>query len=426
MPRSSPEHASDGTPARDSPPAAARATPDVLALASRHPLLESVPAASVQHLVSNCTVHELAEGDVVLQAGSPNHTFYLVLTGELHAILDPTRPADRVSIAAGECFGEMSLIEQMPASATVVAAQRACLLAIPEAVFWSALASEGGLARSLLRALSQRMRRRGELVIKAARERMELEAVQRELALAREVQISMLDDGDSLLKEHPAIDTVAAMIPANAVGGDFYDAFAIDPQRVFVAVGDVAGKGISAAMFMARCLATLRMEVLSGRSHDTLMSRFNCELCEHNARSTFVTLSAGVLDIPRRELTYFSAGHHAAMIVSPSGDVAALPPPGGVVAGALPEAPYSCARYTMRPGDILVMFSDGVTEAHNAAHEFFGETRIADALSAARPQTAAAARAAILEAITAFTGSAPQFDDITVLALRLVGDRQDV
>jgi sigma-B regulation protein RsbU (phosphoserine phosphatase) len=210
-------------------------------------------------------------------------------------------------------------------------------------------------------------------------------------------------------------------MPAQVVGGDFFEAFGIDAGRVFIAVGDVAGKGISAALFMARSLATLRLEVLSGRPYETLMPRFNEALCEHNAHSTFVTLFAGFVDIQRGQLTYFSAGHHASLLMSADGTVTALPRPEGLVAGAIAGADYALAHHPLQAGDMLIAFSDGVTEAQNLDKQFFGQTGVLAALSAARPPTARAALTAIQEAVRRFTGAAPQFDDITVLALRMIG-----
>lgn len=406
----------------ESGPATPPGGADWLTLAHRHPLLATVPLEGLRRLLADCAIREYARDECVLSAGQANDTLYLVLRGAFHVILDPLQPTNRVAIGVGECFGEMSVIEEKPISATVVADADACALAMPGRAFWSALASDTGVARNLLRAMSERMRQRSELVITGARERLEFEAVQRELALAKEVQLSMLADGDALLKDTPPVEAAALMEPAHGVGGDFFDAFAIDAERVFVAVGDVAGKGISAALFMARSLATLRLEVLSNQPYESLLDRFNQALCEHNAHSTFVTLFAGFLDTKRHELAYFCAGHHASLMVSPDGTVAALPRPNGLVAGALPEADYALAYYPMQVGDILVAFSDGVTEAQNATKEFFGEARVVAALAAARPRTAAAAMTAIRDALTRFTGDAPQFDDITVLALRLVGD----
>jgi sigma-B regulation protein RsbU (phosphoserine phosphatase) len=357
----------------------------------------------------------------VLAAGDQNDTLYLVLAGQLFALLDPSRPQDRVPIVAGECFGEMSLIEGKPVSATVVADEGTQVLAIPDTVFWSTIAKVEGVARGLLRAMSDRMRKRSELVAKSLREHLELQAVQRELRLAQEVQISMLADGSELLADYPSLDAAAVMIPAKVVGGDFYDAFGTDPHHVFLALGDVAGKGMSAALFMARSLATLRLEVVSGKPQESLLLRFNDAMCEHNVHSTFVTMFAAYLDTRDGVLTYLNAGHHAALRVTPAGAVIPLPPPEGMVAGVFPGGVFETARQRLDPGDLLVAYTDGVSEAQNAEGGFFGEQRMIDTLVLARPASAGAAVEAVRAALAAFTGDAPQSDDITVLAVRYLG-----
>lgn len=393
---------------------------NVQTLARGHPLLTDLTSAAKDRLLAQSELRRYDVGATALVAGEENTTVFLIVAGSFHAVLDPSRPQSRVPIEAGECFGEMSVIEQKPTSATVIAGPDACALAIPDTVFWATLASDPAVARSLLRTLSERMRRRSEFVIAAAREHLELEAVQRELALAKEVQLSMLPEGDTLLAGHAQVDAAAFFEPAHVVGGDFFDVFLVDANRVFVAVGDVAGKGISAAIFMARCLATLRLEALSRLPYETLLERINVALCEHNPRATFVTLFAGLIDIRRGELAYFCAGHHAAILVRPDGSAVPLPRPPGMVAGALPEADYSVAHHALQAGDLLIAYSDGVTEAENEKREQFGEERVLAALRAARPRTADEALAVLRAALAQFVGSAPPADDTTILALRLL------
>ncbi|MGH8598157.1 MAG: PP2C family protein-serine/threonine phosphatase [Gammaproteobacteria bacterium] len=401
----------------ESPPAGNDGSSDPFLLARHHPLLETIPPDSLRELFEQCVVLNFAKNELALRAGQANGMLFLVLSGQLHAVLNPEQDA-RVAIGTGECFGEMSVIEGKPVSASVIADEGACVLAVPEPVLWSTIAAIDGVARRLLRTLSERMRVRSDLIVQGIQERLEYESVQRELRLAQEVQLSMLADGNALLADHPGVDAVAAMAPAQIVGGDFFDAFAVDRARVFLAVGDVAGKGISAALFMARSLATLRLAVVSGQPHATLLARFNDAMCEHNAHSTFVTLFAGFLDTRHGALTYFSAGHHAALVVTNDGRVISLPRPNGMVAGAIEGAAYELAHYRLAVGEILVAFSDGVTEAQNTAEEFYGEARLSETLRAARPTTATAALCAVQESLATFTAGAAQFDDITLLAVR--------
>lgn len=392
-----------------------------LALARRHPILKSLRDAELESLVSNSLLRVLAPEETVLRIGQPNHALYLVLTGQLFAVLGADSTGGRVPIGTGECFGEMSVIEGKPVSATVVAGEETCVLEIPEEAFWSAVVAEPGAVRDLLRGMSERMRQRSELVTKGLRERLEFEAVQRELAFARELQLSMLPDGNSLLAEHANLDAVASMTPAREVSGDFYDAFGVDRDRVFLALGDVAGKGVGAALFMARSLTTLRQEVTSGRAVEMLLTRFNETLCERNPQSIFVTMFAGFLDVRNGQLTYFNAGHDAALVISADGGIRSLPRPAGPIAGVILGTDYGMARDRLAPGDILVTYTDGVTEASDGADRMFGAGRLVAALRDARPVCARDALDALRAAVDDFVAGAPQSDDITIVAVRYIG-----
>ncbi len=389
-------------------------------LARAHPLLAPLDDAALAAFVRRCTSRRCATYETVLTAGESNARLFLVLAGDVYALLDPTNPKHRMAIFPGECFGEMSLIDDMPVSATVVADCGAHLLVVDADAFWTSIRSEAGMARGLLRAMSARMRQRSELVMQSLRERYALEAVQRELQYAQEMQTSMLADGAMLLKDYHGLDAMAVMTPAKIVGGDFFDAFGVSPKEVFIAIGDVAGKGMPAALFMARSLTTLRLGVASGQPYDSLLTRFNNAMCEHNPHSTFVTVFAGFIDTADGTLMYFDAGHHAALVISPMGEVTALPRPPGMVAGVLSDSPFLPARYRLKKGEVLFAYTDGVTEAQNAQGEFFGEERLMASLADARRDSATAFIDSVRDAIAAFVGARTPADDITLLAVRIV------
>lgn len=392
-----------------------------LELARRHPLLQSLWDSALQSLVARSRLRALAADEIVLEAGKPNDALYLVLSGRLFAVLSAERADGRMPIEAGECFGEMSVIEGKPVSATVVAGVGTCVLQIPEDAFWEAVIANPLAVRDLLRSMSERMRQRSELVTRSLHERLEFEAVQRELRLAREMQLSMLPDGQSLLSEHANLEAAAMMTPAKEVGGDFYDAFSVDRGRVFLALGDVAGKGVAAALFMARSLTTLRQEVTGDRAADSLMTRFNDAMCEHNAQSIFVTMFASFVDARSGELAYFNAGHDAGLVISPGGAIRALNRPQGPIAGVVAGVEFGMARDRLAPGDILFAYTDGVTEAHDGAKHLFGQERLLTTLRAARPTRAADALQAVNAAVAEFVGDAAQSDDITIVAVRYAG-----
>jgi len=169
---------------------------------------------------------------------------------------------------------------------------------------------------------------------------------------------------------------------------------------------------------MARSLTTLRLCLAGPHPADTLLARFNTALCDHNARGTFVTLLAGFIDARSGDLSYLNAGHHSSVVVASDGTVRVLPRPLGLVAGVLPDAPFEMAGTQLAAGEILVAFTDGVTEAADAEGRQFGEARVLEVLRDARPTSAQSAIDALLAAQTRFIGNAQRNDDVTLLAIR--------
>ena len=229
-----------------------------------------------------------------------------------------------------------------PASAFVTAAEPCELLSVSEERVFSDLLPQPGFARGLLRMMSGRLR--------ATLDRQATwESLRKELRLAREIQASMLPPTGLLFLDHPEIDCAAAMDAAAEVGGDFYDAFFLDERRLFFAVGDVAGKGIAAAVFMARSLALLRAEALRRRPLHELLGRVNEVLALGNEQATFVALTCCVLDTTSGILRVANGGGGAPFLRDERG-WQRMPMPRGIVVGAIPGvrlrngAHPACAR----------------------------------------------------------------------------------
>ncbi len=359
----------------------------------------------------------LATGETLLSPGEPNHHLYLLLDGRLSVHLDAAGSAASFQVAPGQCVGEMSLVDGRPASAYVVAAGPSQVIAVHEDVFWSGLMTVEGLARNLLRVIAGRMRERTDVTLRALRQQLRYEALQRELDVAREIQSSMLPAADRFCDRHPALDLHALMYPARDVGGDFYDVFPLDDRRVLFAVGDVSGKGMPAALFMVRSLTVLRMEAVRADPPEDLLGRVNRELCEGNASGMFTTALTGILDVASGELRYFNGGHLAPMLSRDGGPFTPVPMPRGLVLGAVDGVPFEHRALRLQAGDRLVVYSDGVTEAEDAFGNFFGEERLREVLDACGRHDAQGLVAAVREAVEAFSKDVPQSDDVTVLAL---------
>ncbi len=366
-----------------------------------------VPEESLRAVLRAGTVHDVTAGQAVLRPGDDHRSLFLVLEGAFEVRLEEA--AGRVStVAAGECFGEMALVEGRPASAFVVATSAARVLRVPAERVFAELLPMPGFARGLLRLMSERLRQN------LARQ-TSWEQVRKELRVAREIQTSMLPPAGVLFPDRPDVDCAAAMDPAAEVGGDFYDAFFLDERYLFFAVGDVAGKGIGAALFMARGITLLRSESLRRRSMHDLLGRVNEALV--NDQATFVSLFCGVLDCWSGTLRYANGGGLAPWLRA-GGRWTRLPVPRGLVVGAMPGFAFESARARLAPGDALVLFSDGVTEARGPSGELFGETRLRGALEGASGLAAAGLVEAVRAAVSAFAAGSPPADDLTLLVVK--------
>ena len=374
---------------------------------ARSPFFEGVAPESLPAILGAGRVVRLGPGEVVLRPGEHHRALHFVLEGQVEVRLEEA--SGTVSLVEpGECFGEMAVIEGRPASAWVVAASACEILRVPEEKVFSDLLPLPGFARGLLRLLSARLRLTLE-------RQATWEQVRKELRLAREIQSSMLPRAGVLFPERPEVDCAATMDPATEVGGDFYDAFFLDERHLFFAVGDVAGKGVSAALFMARSVTLLRAEALRRRPLHELLGRVNETLV--NDQATFVALFCGVLDCWSGTLRWGNGGAFAPYALT-GGRWSRLPMPRGLVVGAMPGFTFESARGRLAPGDALVLFSDGVTEATSPAGELFGEARLRAVLEGAGCASAPDLIQRVLGAVSGFVEGGRPADDLTLLVVR--------
>jgi sigma-B regulation protein RsbU (phosphoserine phosphatase) len=201
------------------------------------------------------------------------------------------------------------------------------------------------------------------------------------------------------------------------VGGDLFDHFR-DGSRVFFLVGDVSGKGVGAALFMARAKTVFETEASREADPGALLGRVNRSLCRENGAGMFVTAVAGVLDLASGELAFALAGHDPPVLVPAVAPPRALSADGGRVLGLIEVSDFPVNRLRLAAGDAVVAFTDGVSEAQDAGGGFFGVQRIVAAMGPLREAAAPAVTGGLLEGVRAFAGEAPQSDDITILTLR--------
>ena len=263
----------------------------------------------------------------------------------------------------------------------------------------------------------------GGLVFLLALELADRVTMKRDLEIAREIQHWLVPQSPPRV---PGVDIAFSSRPANTVGGDYYDAFllqgipgASSSPRLLLVVADVAGKSVPAALLMATFQASLRTIAKTALSLPELVARINDYACEHSLGGRrFTTAFFAEFDPVTRALTYIRAGHDVPVLRRSSGEIERLEA-GDLPLGITSGKPFVSGSASLRSGDLLIIFTDGVTEAVNSQDEEFGEFRLLQVLETIPAENATATLARLTSIVTAFTGTARQYDDITWLIVRV-------
>ncbi|MDO8607314.1 MAG: SpoIIE family protein phosphatase [Phaeospirillum sp.] len=249
-----------------------------------------------------------------------------------------------------------------------------------------------------------------------------LRAVEKELTIAREVQRSILP------KAFPAHRSLAGhglMDPAREIGGDFYDFFALDDDRVGIAVGDVSGKGVPAAVYMAMVRTQLRATALFGLSPAECLYRLNDHLSADNAEGMFVSLFYGIIDCGTGVFTYANGGHNWPILLRADGSVEWVKGTDDLLVGVIHGSAYHNAALELAAGDSLFVYTDGVVEAIDSAEAEFGKDRLAAVLADKAGLAPEMLCGGVLTAVRTFEGGLPHSDDLTCVAVRFLGGQAD-
>lgn len=388
----------------------------------RSGLFYEIPVLLLEPVLAECSTQQLQPGDILISPGMENHNLYLLVSGRLQVYLDKADSDISFPIAPGECIGEMSLIEQRRTSAFVIAEAESQMIVIPEDIFWNNFIHLPYAVRNLLRVLTRRTRKDNEVIRQSLEQRLRYEHLQKELAAAAKIQANILPQEIPLLPNHPQVDVCAMIEPAIEVGGDFYDVFALDKNTFCMAIGDVSGKGMPAALFMMRAMTLLRMSLSKDSHLESVLPAVNQMLCENNDECMFVTLFVGLFEVTSGTLTYMNAGHNPPFYSSKGGPFNLLEVPKGILLGINGEARYEVAERRFQPGDMLVLYTDGVTEAENPQRELYSVARACDTLQTApTDDDITMVVKTLFNSVSHFSKGMPQSDDITILALRYRG-----
>ena len=251
------------------------------------------------------------------------------------------------------------------------------------------------------------------------KEHNELTSIKGDLAVAREIQQAILPRIFPPFPEETAsMDIAASMNAAKDVGGDFYDFFRIDSDHIGFTIADVSGKGVPAAIFMAVARTLLRATGIRAVSPAECMTYANALLSQEAVNNMFVTVFYGIYNIRTGEVTYANAGHNPPYLVRADGSMEMLPLSKDIVAGAFDDFQYSQESLQLEPGDTLLLYTDGVTEAINTEDKEYGEGRLEKQLAQCSNLSCQEIIDKVKEDVKAFAGEAEQSDDITLFALK--------
>ncbi len=403
------------------------------------PLFSGLPPDELKRLAETLRVREVPPGAVLFREGDAGNELFVLASGHMDVAKGMESPEEKIlnTIGPGECLGEMSLL--MPhgvRSAGARAKDRCRLWVMTRADFDGLLLRQPLLAYNMVKVLSERLAatdafafrdlveknrqlQRAYDELKAAQAQIiEKERLERELQVAAGIQVSILPHA---LPEVAGFEFGARIHSARAVGGDFYDVLPLDDARVGVLIGDVAGKGMPSAIFMARAHALITAEALSGGPPGAVLRHVNRYLTRLDQIDLFVTVIYGILDRRSGEFVFARAGHEIPLRAGGDARVDELPHGHGMPIGVAPDFRLDEQSVTLAPGDSLLLYTDGMCDCRNVRGVSFGRDRVRGAFAASIGRPAQAACDALLGSLLDFRGPADQDDDVTLVVVRATG-----
>ncbi len=407
---------------------------------SQFPLFSVLPQSEIRHLTTSLQAREIEEDVLLFEEGEEGNHYYILLEGEVE-IIKALGTTDERMLAVrqpGSFLGEMSLFSpENRHTASVKARTPLRILEMSRDDLEKLLARRPKFALEMMRTLSQRLdesedltirdlRRKNRELIKAYNELeaaqalvIEQERLKRELELARQIQESILP---RTFPSIPCFDFGARIVPMAQVGGDFYDFISLSENTLAIVVGDVSDHGVPAALFMALTVTLLRAESQRLNDPGDVLRSVNRHLLRMNETGMFVTIFYGLLDCTRHEFRYARAGHEVPLVVTLNGEPVPVVRNVGQLVGVFPDPVLDEGILSLPQDSVLLLFSDGITEANDRAGNLFGQERLLDVLRSGYHQSAQDLCNHIWDALEDYRGEMVQHDDVTVVAIKAIQD----
>jgi sigma-B regulation protein RsbU (phosphoserine phosphatase) len=433
---------------------------DVSTLVRLNPILARLAPATVASLIETGEVLAVHPGDILIRQGDSSDCAYLVLEGELEIRVDTTYgEVPLAHVSAGALIGEIGVFAQLPRTASVRALSAGRVLRLDRTHLLRASDADPELSRSIIGRLggqianfnhaiglytnavsalerddfdlsildelrrpvpelvdfAQSFRRMAEQIVRQRRQ-------QAEMASAAAIQRAMLPGELPTSLIGGRFDLHIQIKPAREVGGDFYDVIALDENRIALTIGDVCGKGIPAALFMAVTQTVMRVVLRPGENLGAEIAAANERLAAGNEQMMFATMFCGVLDVRSGSLTYCNCGHNAPLVVRRAGGPYERLPAGNPPLGIMDTLVCVPRSIELAPGDLLFLYTDGVTEAEDPETAQFGIERLEKAISEVAECSASKFVENVMARVAEFANGAPQSDDIICAALVRAGN----
>ena len=405
-------------------------------LLAHTPLFKSLPEEEIIKLTKTLRVREVPPNTILFKEGDIGDHFYIIIQGQIEVIKALGTQEERLIglRGPGEFVGELSLINRQGVrTASVKSSGPAHLWEMTHDEFDALLHRQPTMSFELINVLSQRLTTAHDASISELQEKneqlmlayeelkaaqaqiIEKERLERELQVAFEIQTSILPQ---TLPQLEGYDFGTLMVPARAVGGDFYDIIPLSADKVGIVIGDVADKGVPSAIFMAQTHALIYAMASRNATPSRVLQRVNQMLMKIGESSLFVTVLYGILDRRTNTLTYARAGHELPILVNAEGQVSLAPYNKGQLLGVLNKPILDEQSLSIPPGGMVMLYTDGVIDARHTNCDAFGLERLTAELPNMINGSAQEACDSLWIRLQTFQNKTPQEDDITMVAVR--------